>query len=155
MLAGGSYDWNGRGIDDLEPSPDVVDIDGGPAPVFTALDFREYRYYRIAPRLCRRRGLPQQIGASAYVRGLFSNFKNYGDRWVYAPGAGDFLTPTTTADNGTMDASLQNRRPNEQVFSISAGAKHALGSLFIDYEVSGVALASEPVRSDQRELHGP
>ena len=46
VLGGGSYDWNGRGIDDLEPSPDVVGINGAPTPVFTALDLREYRYYR-------------------------------------------------------------------------------------------------------------
>ena len=29
VLAGGSYDWNGRGIDDLEPGPDVVDLGQG------------------------------------------------------------------------------------------------------------------------------
>src|SRR5262249_8410380 len=70
-----------------------------------------------------------QRGTSAYVRGLFSNFKNYGDRWLYAPGAGDFLTPTTTDANGTMDFNIQNRRPNEQIYSVAGGAKHLAGAL--------------------------
>jgi len=76
-------------------------------------------------------------GARACVRLLFSNFQNYGDRWVYSPGAGDFLTPTVTDSNGTMDASLQNHRPNEQIFSVTGGARQSLGSLLIDYELTG------------------
>ena len=55
VLGGGSYDWNGRGIDDLEPSPDVADIGGSSVPVFTALDLREYRYYRSRVGAGRRR----------------------------------------------------------------------------------------------------
>src|SRR5262249_18209357 len=124
VLGGGSYDWNGRGIDDIEPGPDMVSVGASTVPAFAAIDLRQYRYYRT--RVGAGGGLDYRgaAGASAYVRGLFSNFHNYGDRWVYAPGAGDFLTPTTTDDNGSMDASLQNRRPNEQIFSLSGGAKH-------------------------------
>src|SRR5690242_15469372 len=29
MLFGGSYDWNGRGIDDIEPAPSVIQCDPG------------------------------------------------------------------------------------------------------------------------------
>lgn len=136
-LVGGSYDWNGRGIDDIEPGPDMVDIKGTSTPVFTAIDLREYRYYRSRVGIAGGVDYRGKAGSTAYVRGLFSSFKNYGDRWVYSPGAGDFLTPTTTADNGTMDASLQNRRPNEQVFSIAGGARQTWGSMLVAYEVSG------------------
>ena len=137
LLAGGTYDWNGRGIDDIEPGPDIVDVGSGPVPAFTALDLREYRYYRTRAGAAGGLDYRGGAGSSAYVRGLFSNFHNYGDRWVYSPGAGDFLTPSITDNNGTMDASLQNRRPNEQVYSVSGGAKHALGSLLVDYDASG------------------
>jgi len=45
-LIGGSYDWNGRGIDDLEPVPDqAVNMPGSPTQ-YEAIDIREYRYYR-------------------------------------------------------------------------------------------------------------
>jgi TonB-dependent receptor len=137
VLVGGSYDWNGRGIDDIEPGPDITDIGGHATPVFTGIDLREYRYYRSRVGLAGGLDYRGGGGSTAYVRGLFSNFRNYGDRWVYAPGAGDFLTSTTTDSNGTMDASLQNRRPNEQVLSLSGGARHVRGSLIIDYDLSG------------------
>src|SRR6266852_4229432 len=46
-LIGGTYDWNGRGIDDLEPVPDLATFqDGTTARYFEAIDVREYRYYR-------------------------------------------------------------------------------------------------------------
>ena len=137
VLGGGSYDWNGRGIDDLEPSPDVADIGGSSVPVFTALDLREYRYYRSRIGVAGGVDYRSHSGATFYVRGLFSNFKNYGDRWVYSPSAGDFLTPTVTDSNGSMNASLQNRRPNEQIVSVSGGGQHTLGSFLVDYELSG------------------
>src|SRR5882672_11139334 len=59
ILIGSSYDWNGRGIDDVEPSPttsqcDASGCDGSPQaaanapffPTYNGLDTREYRYYR-------------------------------------------------------------------------------------------------------------
>jgi len=46
-LIGGTYDWNGRGIDDLEPVPDIAKFtDGSTARYFESIDVREYRYYR-------------------------------------------------------------------------------------------------------------
>src|SRR5215471_17749048 len=155
VLLSGTYDWNGRGIDDLEPGPDMVDINGTATPVFTALDLREYRYYRSRVGLAGGVDYRSKAGSTAYVRGLFSNFKNYGDRWVYSPGAGDFLTPTVTDDNGTMDASLQNRRPNEQVFSVSAGARHTFGSLIVDYDVSGARARQNRLDQTSVSFRGP
>src|SRR5262245_12632788 len=133
ILVGGTYDWNGRGIDDIEPSPDVFQS----SPVVSSNDLREYRYYRSRAGVAGGLDYRLQRGTSAYVRGLFSNFKNYGDRWVYTPGAGDFLTPTTTDANGTMDFGIQNRRPNEQIYSVAGGAKHLAGAWLVDYDVSG------------------
>src|SRR5690348_7110400 len=47
ILVGGSYDWNGRGIDDIEPVSDVATFgDGSTALWKDAIDVREYRYYR-------------------------------------------------------------------------------------------------------------
>jgi len=133
ILAGGTYDWNGRGIDDVEPSPDVFQT----TPVVSALDLREYRYYRSRVGFAGGMDYRLSQGTSAYARGLFSNFKNYGDRWAYSPGVGDFLTPTTTAANGTMDFGVQNRRPNEQIYSLAGGSKHIVGAWLVDYDLSG------------------
>src|SRR5437667_1402498 len=51
ILFGGSYDWNGRGIDDTEPVPDIATFPNGTeARYFEAADIREYRYYRSRDR---------------------------------------------------------------------------------------------------------
>ena len=41
-LFSGSYDYNGRGIDDIEPQPDAYYS----VPVYDSMDIREYRYQR-------------------------------------------------------------------------------------------------------------
>src|SRR5262245_57612716 len=42
VLIGGTYDWNGRGINDIEPSPTVSSL----SPHYDAMDQRDYMYYR-------------------------------------------------------------------------------------------------------------
>jgi len=42
ILFGASYDYNGRGIDDIEPSPDPNHA----IPYYDSMDLREYRYKR-------------------------------------------------------------------------------------------------------------
>src|SRR6266850_1902055 len=42
LLIGGSYDWNGRGIDDIEPVPDL----SAGQRALDSIEIREYRYYR-------------------------------------------------------------------------------------------------------------
>ena len=42
VLIGATYDWNGRGINDIEPSPTVTSLD----PHYDGMDLRDYMYYR-------------------------------------------------------------------------------------------------------------
>ena len=151
VLIGGTYDWNGRGIDDIEPSLDIFDS----TPVVSAIDLREYRYDRSRVGFAGGVDYRLRQGTSAYVRGLFSNFKNYGDRWVYSPGAGDFLTPTTTDANGTMDFGIQNRRPNEQIYSVAGGSKHIIGKWLVDYDVSGSHARQDRLDQSTVSFAGP
>ena len=54
---------------------------GEPSDIFDTADIREYRYYRSRWGLAG--SLDYKIGedSSIYAHGLFSNFKNYGDRF--------------------------------------------------------------------------
>src|SRR5215471_2156400 len=85
VIFGGSYDWNGRGIDDVENSLDVVDG----VPVVPDQDLREYRYYRT--RYGFTGSVDYKLGALSgiYIRGIYSHFDNFGDRWVYTPSIDD------------------------------------------------------------------
>jgi TonB-dependent receptor len=155
VLLGGSYDWNGRGIDDIEPAPGTVDLGSGPIPVQTAIDLREYRYDRS--RFGFAGGVDYQIrpGSSISFQGLFSEFHNYGDRWVYGLSLGDFISPTQTADNGSSVVNLQNRRPDEQIFGFSGGGKHTAGRLFIDYTLSVSRARQNRLNQTTVEFAGP
>src|SRR5229473_293400 len=85
LLIGGTYDWNGRGIDDLEPVPDIATLAGGStARYFEAIDIREYRYYRSRWGLAGSGDYKLGDGSNIYFRALYSDFHNYGDRWVYS-----------------------------------------------------------------------
>jgi len=47
ILIGGEYDWNGRGIDDIEPVSDLATLPGGQTLLWKDnMDQREYQYYR-------------------------------------------------------------------------------------------------------------
>src|SRR5207249_1214651 len=112
------------------------------------MDVREYRYQRS--RYGAAGGLDYRLGPGSelYLRGLLSDFKNYGDRWLTAPAAGDFITPTTAADNGSVEKTVMSRRPDEQIYSVSAGGKHDLGGPLLDYTVAYS-------RSRQNQLDAP
>ncbi|MGZ7032046.1 MAG: TonB-dependent receptor plug domain-containing protein, partial [Thermoanaerobaculia bacterium] len=83
LVFGGTYDFNGRAINDIEPGPAVVQLpDGTPQSVFTATDLRDYRYAR--KRFGFAGGLDYRMpnNSSLYMSGFMSQFQNYGDRWV-------------------------------------------------------------------------
>jgi TonB-dependent receptor len=158
-LLSGSYDWNGRGINDIEPSQTTAQTPSGQnIAVTNGLDTREYQYYRT--RYGFGGGLDYRLGAGsmAYLRGLFSDFHDYGSTWVYTYNPGNTVKsvngPVITFDNaadcaainqanpnancspGSMQYREYIRRPDQQIFSFSTGARHDLTSTLITYEFS-------------------
>lgn len=139
VLFGGSYDWNGRGIDDVEePSLDVVNGQ----PVVSAIDLREYRYYRT--RYGFTGSVDYKLGdiSGIYIRGMYSHFDNFGDRWVYSSQTG-FVTPAEGDGNGQVSFNAQIRRPVEVIGSLQAGGKHVFNQWLLLYELSGSRSSSE------------
>src|SRR5437016_3761449 len=84
VLIGGTYDWNGRGIDDLEPVPDLATVGGQQVRILDSMDIREYRYYRSRWGLAGSADYKPSDGSTIFIRGLSSDFQTYGDRWVYS-----------------------------------------------------------------------
>ena len=150
-LIGGTYDWNGRGIDDLEPVPDIAAFPGGnTARYFEAIDVREYRYYRSRWGLAGSVDYKPSDGSTIYIRGLYSDFHNYGDRWVYsltdntqgiqlqgsngcATNASGMTVPPCT---GVPSFNAQIRRPDYAIGSVLLGGKHVLTTTWYTWEIS-------------------
>jgi TonB-dependent receptor len=149
-LIGGTYDWNGRGIDDVEPVPDIATFPGGnTARYFEAADIREYRYYRSRWGLAGSADYKPSDGSTIYIRGLYSDFHNYGDRWVYSLtdntqgitllGSNGCAAPagvTTAPCTGTPSFNDQIRRPDYAIGSILLGGKHVLTTTWYTWDIS-------------------
>ena len=137
IMFGGGYDWNGRGIDDVEPGPGVNSLTNG--STFNGpntYDQREYWYDRT--RFGFGGTLDYKLGdwSTAYIRGLFSQFKDDGQDWIYSPSVGSFDTPTMTNPDGTSAFSHVTRKPAQRLFSVSAGAHQTFGNTLLNYEVA-------------------
>jgi TonB-dependent receptor len=157
VIFGASYDWNGRGIDDVEPVPAVIQcspVDKGcnenfnPATATNVVtwpteDLREYRYYRT--RYGFTGAVDYKLGdiSGLYVRFLYSHFNNFGDRWVYTPTINTFETPAQGSTDGNMSFNAQIRRPVEVIGSLVAGGKHVWNRWVLAYDLSVARASSE------------
>lgn len=150
-LVGGSYDWNGRGIDDLEPVPDqAVNLPGSPTQ-YEAIDIREYRYYRTRWGLAGSLDFKPSDGSTLYIHGLYSDFKNYGERWVYSLNDNttgvqllgsngcetDANGVTVQPCGGVPSFNTQIRRPDYGIGSLIAGGKHVFNTRWFAWDISG------------------
>jgi len=137
-LFSGSYDYNGRGIDDIEPQPDPFYL----TPVYDSLDIREYRYQR------KRYGFGGSLdyklkdpASGLYLHYFFSNFKDYGNKWVYTLNddvsqnpAGPSAPPIIAGDIPKFTTS--QRVPNFSAGSVAIGGKHLFTSSWLSWDLS-------------------
>ena len=150
LLFGGSYDYNARGIDDVEPAPGIFPLPNGNTFVGpNTADLRNYHYDRS------RYGFggeaDYKIGdmSSVYLRGLFAKFKDFGEDWIYSPGINNFITDPADPNNtcgitstsgvqgcGNMFFTDVYRQPGQQIFSVQAGARHSVKNWLVAYELA-------------------
>lgn len=140
FLLGGTYDWNGRGINDLEPGPGTItDPSGTTYPYFAAADLRTYRYHRTRYGFAPELDYVIKPGSSLYFKGLYSDFHDFGETYVYSPNVGSTLQSVngsqyTFSSDGFMNYRQYIRRPDQQIFSGLTGGRHDLTSTLITYE---------------------
>jgi TonB-dependent receptor len=150
-LIGGSYDWNGRGIHDIEPVPDVATFsDGSSTRYFDTQDIRDYQYKRGRWGLTGSTDYKLGEGSDIYLRGIYSSFRDFGDKWVYTltdntPGilllnsngcSTNSNGFTTGCGAGTPAFSESNRVPIFNIGSLVLGGKHVLATTWIAWDVS-------------------
>src|SRR5579864_5499636 len=149
-LFGFSYDYNARGIDDVEPGPAVNSLPNGNTFLGpNTEDIRNYHYDRS--RYGFDGELDYRLGemSTVYVRGLFSHFNDNGEDWIYSPFVGNFITSASDPNNvcgitnigavqgcGGVTYSDVFRKPTQQLVSVQAGARHAMGKTLLIYEAA-------------------
>src|SRR3979411_632942 len=118
----GSYDYNPRGFNNIEPAPDTGPFGAGGAPVavFTGIHLREYQYRRHRYGFAGSADYRLDNGSSAYIRGLFADFRDFGDTWNTEINVVDLQSQTSSAANGYVQLRHLNRTPQQKIFSITA-----------------------------------
>jgi TonB-dependent receptor len=130
VLFGVTYDYNGRGIDDIEPGLDTSNL-GFPTPYYDSLDLREYRYQRTRWGLGGTVDYRLKEDSSFYVNYLFSDFKDYGNKWVYT------LNDLNSMSNGGIpEFTTSQRTPDFKIGLVSVGAKHVFSDSWLAWNVS-------------------
>jgi TonB-dependent receptor len=134
---GGSYDYNGRGYNNIEPAPGTQDFGNGPVPVFTGIHLREYMQRRHRYGFAGSTDYRLHNDSSAYVRGLFAEFKDFGDTWNVQEDVGTLISPTSNdpnAPDGAVVLRHLNRTPEQRIYSIAAGERINLGRSLLNYQ---------------------
>lgn len=131
---GGSYDFNGRGYNNIEPAPGSQNFGSGDVPVYTGIHVREYIFRRHRYGFAGTLDYHLHNGSSAYVRGLFSEFKDFGDTWNVNESVGNLLTPTTSDATGSVVIRHLNRTPEQRIYSVTAGEHLNFGQYLLDYQ---------------------
>jgi TonB-dependent receptor len=140
VMVSGSYDYNGRGIDDIEPVPGLVQLQPtGPfIRDFNNVAFRQYLYDR------KRYGFGASLdyrlseNSNLYFHALYSDFKDYGDRYEYLLNTNDVgpLPGTNVPNNGggSFPFTTEKRDPDFQVASLSVGGNHVFGTTLFNWQ---------------------
>src|SRR5215813_5382702 len=126
-----------------------------PFQYFDSVDIREYCYYRSRWGLAGSADYKLAEGSNLYIRGLYSDFHNYGDRWVYtfndntqgislatvnggvnSTGCDDSTGVTVAPCTGVPSLNVQLRRPDYAIGSVVVGGKHVLSSSWYAWDLS-------------------
>jgi TonB-dependent receptor len=142
VILSGSYDYNGRGINDIEPVPFVspaplASPTALPPPSYTGTDIRLYKYNRN--RYGFGGSVDYKLGEASviYVRGLFSDFKDDGRRWAYTLNNNDPSVLALGGAGGTPSFNTEIRAAHYQVSSLLLGGNHVFGKYYLNWGVSG------------------
>ena len=94
ILGNFTYDYNGRGIDDIEPTPDT----GTLTPSYDSIDLREYRYDRTRWGAATSVDYKVSDNSLLFAKGFYSDFQDFGDKWTYT--LNDVVTPNPSSATG-------------------------------------------------------
>jgi TonB-dependent receptor len=126
LLFGGSYDWNGRGINDVEPGPYYA---GG------GYDERDYQYYRSRVGFAGTADYRISDTSNIYLKGLYSLFHNFGNRWDYNLATSFDSNYQPVAGSGSVSFGAEIRRPVQDIGSLQLGGNHLAGNFLINWDV--------------------
>ncbi|WP_162539576.1 TonB-dependent receptor [Granulicella sp. WH15] len=138
LLGNVVYDYNGRGIDNIQPSLDPLSTMA--QPFYDNNTIREYRYYRYRYGFDGSADYKFNENNSVYAHGFYSDLKDWGDKWYYQPistaltATGVLPSPTGTSPAPKFYTS--SKRPNASVGTIILGGRDAHTDSLFTWQIS-------------------
>ncbi len=152
LLANATYDYNGRGIDNIQPKLDPLSTLA--TPFYDSDTIREYRYYRTRYGFDGSADYRLNSGTGVYARGFYSDLQDFGDKWYYSPvsaaltcsstaagacgagGGGSIVYPTASTKGSNPKFYTSNKRPNASVGTVILGGRSVFGPSLLTYQIS-------------------
>jgi TonB-dependent receptor len=131
LLGDANLDWNGRGIDNIQPGLDPLSTFA--TPFYDNVTIREYRYYRTRYGFDGSADYKFNDHSSIYAHGFYSDLKDYGDKWYYEPVSASLSTPTKNANPKFYTSS---KRPNASVSTAIVGGRHGFSDSILLWKIS-------------------
>ena len=113
VIASASYDYNGRGYNDIEPQPDLNPNSASSPPYYDDITLREYRTQRL--RWGGTMGADYKVSdhSSLAAHFILTDFKDWGDKWTY-----------TVQTQAKPKFKYSIRHPDFMIGSLSLGGNH-------------------------------
>jgi TonB-dependent receptor len=138
ILGNFTYDYNGRGIDDIEPTPDT----GTLTPSYDSIDLREYRYERTRWGAASSFDYKLSEGSLLYAKTFYSDFQDFGDKWTYT--LNDVVTPNPNDPSGDPATfagdkpgyKTSRRAPDYGIGLLTIGGNHLFTNSWFNWETA-------------------
>jgi TonB-dependent receptor len=141
ILGNAVYDYNGRGIDNIQPALDPLSTLA--QPFYDSNTIREYRYYRTRYGFDGSTDYRVNNSTTLYAHGFYSDLKDWGDKWYYAPQsaaiggtAANPVLPTSTTKTSAPKFYTSSKRPNASVGTLILGGRTVHNDSLFLYQIS-------------------
>jgi TonB-dependent receptor len=152
LLGDFTYDYQGRGIDNIQPALDALSTFA--TPFYDSDTIREYRYYRTRYGFDGSADYKVSDATGIYLRGFYTDLKDWGDKWYYSPvskaescsssvagacgvgGTGTITMPSPTAASSAPKFYTSSKRPNASVGTLILGGRTVHKDSLFTYQIS-------------------
>jgi TonB-dependent receptor len=141
LLGNAVFDYNGRGIDNIQPALDPLSTMA--MPFYDSNTIREYRYYRTRYGFDGSADYRFNNNTTIYAHGFYSDLKDWGDKWYYSPvssaisgTAANPVLPNPATKSSSPKFYTSSKRPNASVGTIILGGRTVHSDSLFTYQLS-------------------